>query len=139
MHLHPQDKRSAHFFAGCGGNICGLLSAGWFATFMRMIDEKNTCITDFRLLTALFPLNESYDMVVDSVMPLIARAIGLAVNDYLATLSALAEPPTSLGYREIHAPWQKRHQIEEALTLVREPVDWEHWPKDAKQLALWDC
>jgi DNA (cytosine-5)-methyltransferase 1 len=87
----------------------------------------------------LGPLNESYDMVVDSVMPLMARAIGLAVNDYLATLSTLAEPPTSLGYREIHAPRQKRHQIEEALALVREPVDWEHWPKDAKQLALWDC
>ncbi len=32
MQLDQQQKRSAHFFAGCGGDICGLLLAGWLAS-----------------------------------------------------------------------------------------------------------
>lgn len=45
----------------------------------------------------LGPLGECYDMVVDSVMPPVAHAIGLAANDYFASLSRLAEVPHALG------------------------------------------
>lgn len=87
----------------------------------------------------LGPLNERYDIVIDSVMPHMARAIGLAINDYLAALTALAEPPRSLGYREVLSPNRKRQQMEESLTILREPnqVDWQNWPKNAQQMPLW--
>jgi hypothetical protein len=88
----------------------------------------------------LGPLNETYDMVIDSVMPLMARAIGLALNDYLAALTALAEPPRSLGYREVLSPRQKRQQMEDALAILRQPdqSDWKTWPKDVHQPHLWE-
>ena len=85
-------------------------------------------------------LNERYDMVVDSVMPLMARAIGLAINDYLASIPALADRPSSLGYRELISPQRKRQQMEEALTILREPTqgDWSSWPREVKKVSLWD-
>jgi DNA (cytosine-5)-methyltransferase 1 len=87
----------------------------------------------------LGPLNECYDMVVDSVMPLMARAIGLAVNDHFAAIPHLVDPPSSLGYREVLSPRQRRQQMEEALTILHEPdqVDWQNWPKHAQQMPLW--
>ena len=87
----------------------------------------------------LGPLNETYDMVIDSVMPLMARAIGLALHDYFAAIDELAEQPQSLGYREVLSARQKREQMEEALAVLREPAQgyWEHWPHDAQQMALW--
>jgi DNA (cytosine-5)-methyltransferase 1 len=85
------------------------------------------------------PMNETMDMVIDSVMPLMARAIGLAINDYLDAVPALAEPPKTLGYHEVLSPRCKRQQMEDALAILREPdqVDWKNWPKDAQQLQLW--
>lgn len=85
----------------------------------------------------LGPLNERYDMVIDSVMPLMARAIGLAATDYFAAISHLAEPPRSLGYREVLSLRERRQQVEEALHIVQERSKRQPWPKDAQQLALW--
>ena len=82
-------------------------------------------------------LNERYDMVIDSVMPLMARAIGLAVTDYSAAISHLAEPPRSLGYREVLSLHGRRQQVEEALRIVQERSKQQPWPKDTQQLALW--
>jgi DNA (cytosine-5)-methyltransferase 1 len=88
----------------------------------------------------LGPLNERYDMVIDSVMPPMAHAIGLALDAYFEAIPALAEVPRSLGYREMLSPHQKRQQIEEALALVREPElgDWTGWAREAQQMPLWD-
>ncbi len=85
------------------------------------------------------PMNETIDMVVDSVMPFMAQTIGLAVNDYFAAIPCFAEPPCSLGYREVLSPRSKRQQMEEALAIVHEPdqVDWENWPRGAQQMQLW--
>ncbi|HEU5374136.1 MAG TPA: DNA cytosine methyltransferase [Ktedonobacteraceae bacterium] len=85
------------------------------------------------------PLGERYDMAVDSVMPFMARAIGLALDDYLAFIPQLAEPPQSLGYREVLSPRQKRQQMEEAMAILQEPAqpDWEESSKHALQLQLW--
>lgn len=54
----------------------------------------------------LGPLNECYDMVIDSVM---ARAIGLAVADYFAAIPYLAEAPHSLGYCEVLSLRERIH------------------------------
>jgi DNA (cytosine-5)-methyltransferase 1 len=85
------------------------------------------------------PLNESYDMIVDSVMCFMARAIGLALDDYLAFIPHLADPPQSLGHREVLSPRQKRHQMEEAMAILQETAQdgWGEVPKNALQLQLW--
>jgi len=47
------------------------------------------------------PLNERYDMLIDSVLPPVAYVLGQAANDYFAAIPSLADPPRSLGYREL--------------------------------------
>lgn len=86
----------------------------------------------------LGPLNESYDMVVDSVMPPMAHAIGLAVNDYFAAISRLADIPQSLGCSDgpsLHA------QLNEARAILRssspQPDFQDFFRKDVLQLQLW--
>ncbi|MEO7019740.1 MAG: hypothetical protein ABI234_06280 [Ktedonobacteraceae bacterium] len=63
----------------------------------------------------------------------------MAVNDYFASIPQLADPPRSLGYCEVLPHHRKRQQMEEAMSLLREPAkgDWENWPKDAQQMQLW--
>jgi DNA (cytosine-5)-methyltransferase 1 len=38
MELSEHEKRSAHFFAGCGGDLCGLKMAGWHPCFAVEVD-----------------------------------------------------------------------------------------------------
>lgn len=85
------------------------------------------------------PVGETYDMVVDCVMPLMAQAIGAAVNNYFAAIPELAEVPGSLGYREVRSDRQKAAEIAEALTIAcsPEPADWKEFPSNAAQLGLW--
>jgi C-5 cytosine-specific DNA methylase len=85
------------------------------------------------------PVGETYDMVVDCVMPSMAQAIGTAVNDYFAAISQLAETPRSLGHREVQSARQREMEMAEALTIDREPegVDVQNWPSDVQQAGLW--
>ncbi|HEU5374801.1 MAG TPA: hypothetical protein VFV38_05140 [Ktedonobacteraceae bacterium] len=78
-------------------------------------------------------------MLIDCVMPCMARAIGLALDDSLAFIPQQAEPPQSLGYREVLSPRPKRQQMEEAMALLQEPAqpDWEERSTHALQLQLW--
>jgi DNA (cytosine-5)-methyltransferase 1 len=84
----------------------------------------------------LGPVGESYDMVIDSVMPPVARALGLAANDYFRAIPYLAEIPRALGYREVSSA-RRQEEITEAIRIVQrskpEPVD----PHTTRQLALW--
>jgi DNA (cytosine-5)-methyltransferase 1 len=81
-------------------------------------------------------LGEQYDMVVDSVMPPMAYAIGRACIDYLLSITHLADVPQPLGYRAI--PSRRQEEIEEAWQIIRDPeppvpID----PQATYQLALW--
>ena len=81
-------------------------------------------------------LNETYDMVVDSVMPLMAYVIGKAVIDYLTAIPHLAEKPLPLGHREVLSSRQRQEELDEALRIVSgpaEPID----PQRTRQLVLW--
>jgi DNA (cytosine-5)-methyltransferase 1 len=79
------------------------------------------------------PLGEGYDMVIDSVMPTVAHAIGLAANDYFRSIPCLADVPRALGHREVISERRRQEEMEEALRIVHEPERF----SDAKQLALW--
>jgi DNA (cytosine-5)-methyltransferase 1 len=79
------------------------------------------------------PLGESLDMVVDSVMPLMAYALGKATCAYFEAIASLAEVPQPLGYRELPSSRKRQEQLEEALRILHEPLP----IGDAEQLALW--
>ncbi len=79
------------------------------------------------------PLGESLDMVVDSVMPLMAYALGRAVRDYFEAIPHLADVPQPLGHREILSTREQQRQLEEALSILHDPLP----IGDAEQLALW--
>ena len=79
-------------------------------------------------------LGERYDMVVDSVMPLMAYAIGRALVDYLESIPHLAQKPLPLGHREIISA--KQEELDEALRIVNRPVEAVD-PHTTQQLALW--
>jgi DNA (cytosine-5)-methyltransferase 1 len=68
----------------------------------------------------LGPLGEAYDMVVDSVMPPVARAVGLAANDYFQAIDRLADVPEPQGYREVPSPRRRQAEMDEALAIVQE-------------------
>jgi site-specific DNA-cytosine methylase len=79
-------------------------------------------------------LNETYDMVIDSVMPPVAEALGRALTDYLAAIPRLAQTPKPLGYRQVLSSRQKQEELDEALRIVREePIN----PHTTHQLVLW--
>ena len=78
------------------------------------------------------PLGESLDMVVDSVMPLMAYALGRATRAYFEAIPRLADVPQPLGHREIPSA-RGRQQLEEALEIMHEPAPL----GDAEQLGLW--
>ena len=81
------------------------------------------------------PLGERYDMVVDSVMPLMAYVLGQAANAYFAAIPALADPPKPLGYREV--PSQRKQQLAEAQAIVSEgEVPWDRFGS-AQPTLLW--
>lgn len=84
----------------------------------------------------LGPLGETYDMVVDSVMPLMAYAIGKAISAYFSSLHHLAEVPQALGYREVKSDRQKEEELEQALHIVAEPEPIH--PHLTEQLILWN-
>jgi len=81
------------------------------------------------------PLGESYDMIVDSVMPPVARAIGLAANDYFHAIARLADVPHAQGYREVVSSRRRQEEREEALSIVQEPEPLN--PHLIQQPALW--
>ncbi|SRR5579875_8489 len=80
-------------------------------------------------------LGEVYDMVVDSVMPPVARAIGLAANDYFQAIDRLADVPHALGYREVPSAHRQQAEVDEALSIVQEPEPVN--PHLIQQPALW--
>jgi DNA (cytosine-5)-methyltransferase 1 len=79
------------------------------------------------------PLGESLDMVVDSVMPLMAYALGKVTRAYFETIPYLAEVPKPLGHSEIPSMHKRQEQLEEALHILHEPLP----IGDAEQMALW--
>jgi DNA (cytosine-5)-methyltransferase 1 len=79
------------------------------------------------------PLGESLDMVVDSVMPLMAYALGRAIHAYFEAIPYLADVPKPLGHCEIPSARQRQEQLEEALHILHEPLPIDH----VEQLALW--
>ncbi|MBA2395435.1 MAG: hypothetical protein H0V70_22120 [Ktedonobacteraceae bacterium] len=70
-------------------------------------------------------------MVIDSVMPFMASALGKAARAYFQAIPSLADVPKPLGHRELLS--ERQHQLEEALSIMQEPVP----IGDAEQLALW--
>jgi DNA (cytosine-5)-methyltransferase 1 len=81
------------------------------------------------------PLGARFDMVVDSVMPLMAYVLGQAANDYFAAIPSLADPPSPLGCREV--PSLRQQQLEEARSILADEGDsWDDLCA-AEQLALW--
>lgn len=77
-------------------------------------------------------LGESYDMVIDSVMPTMAYALAQAAHRYFEAIPRLAPVPKPRGYREI--PSSRHEEIEEALRILHEP---EPLPIGLEQLVLW--
>ncbi|WP_201365821.1 DNA cytosine methyltransferase [Dictyobacter formicarum] len=80
------------------------------------------------------PLGESYDMVIDSVMPAMAYALGHAARRYFMAIRRLATVPQPHGYREIADPRRREEEMGEALRILHEP---DPLPKDLQQLVLW--
>ena len=70
------------------------------------------------------PLGESLDMVVDSVMPLMAYALGKAMCDYFEAIPHLADVPQPLGHREIPSTREQQRQLEEALAYSARPTSY---------------
>jgi DNA (cytosine-5)-methyltransferase 1 len=83
----------------------------------------------------LGPLGACYDMVIDSVMPPMAHAIGQAANDYFRAIPRLAEIPRALGFRSVLSQRSCEAELEEARHVLQapEPLD----PQTTRQLALW--
>jgi site-specific DNA-cytosine methylase len=76
---------------------------------------------------------QTMGMIVDSVMPLMAYALGRATRTYFEAIPHLADVPKPLGYREIPSTRQRQEQLEEALHILHEPLP----IGNAEQLALW--
>ena len=79
------------------------------------------------------PLGESLDMVVDSVMPLMAYALGKATRAYFEMIPCLADVPRPLGHREIPSTRERQEQLDDALHILHEPDP----IGDVEQMALW--
>jgi C-5 cytosine-specific DNA methylase len=76
---------------------------------------------------------QTMGMIVDSVMPLMAYALARATHSYFKAIPHLAEVPRPLGHREIFSVLERQRQLEEALSIMQEPVP----IGDVEQLALW--
>jgi site-specific DNA-cytosine methylase len=76
---------------------------------------------------------QTMGMIVDSVMPLMAYALGKATMSYFEAISHLAEVPRPLGHREILSERERQRQLEEALEIMQEPVP----IGDVEQMTLW--
>lgn len=72
-------------------------------------------------------------MVIDSVMPFMAYALGEAARTYFQAIPHLADVPQPLGHRELLSKRQRQEQREEALHILHEPLP----IGNAEQLALW--
>jgi DNA (cytosine-5)-methyltransferase 1 len=81
--------------------------------------------------------NQRYGQVVDTVMPIVAYALGTAINAYFEAIPALAPQPKPKGYRFIKSPSPQRRKVDEASEMTNVP---DHratpLPKDVQQLAL---
>jgi DNA (cytosine-5)-methyltransferase 1 len=76
---------------------------------------------------------QTMGMVIDSVMPLMAYALGKATMSYFEAIPHLAAVPRPLGHRELLSERERQRQLEEALEIMQEPVP----IGGAEQLTLW--
>ena len=62
-------------------------------------------------------LGESYDMVIDSVMPVMAYALGHAARRYFEAIPRLGIRSQPRGYREIAS--SRQEEVAEALRILQ--------------------
>ncbi len=76
-------------------------------------------------------LTSQYAQIIDAVMPPMAEALGLALNDYFAAIPSLATQPKAKGHRQVISARNKP-----AVVIPQVPLP---DPSQVEQISLWNA